>query len=304
MPAHLYSGESGPRRGERTPDARHLRARVAGDELTVKRLRGAYHRALRQQVIVDRISRLGVSAGEAKYDAPSCQSLLSAAVEALCEGLGADSAYMLELVAEDVAFRVSAYTGQAIDPPVSHDAEPGAHLAAHAQTAAGWALRSNQVIRVEDYAQQDRFQRENWPGQQRVRSAVSMRVQSQKEPFGVLVAQSETPGQFSPTDAFFVCTIANLVSYGLAGARAALHQRRMYEEFRRTRSAREEALSIISHDLRSPATTVKLSLEILRRALRAAPPGLPMEQIERAIAKSQAGINRMMAMMDELLAVN
>lgn len=294
MPAPHASDEQNPRPS----------ANGASDELSLNQLRAAHGRRVSQQLLAERITQLLLEASDAKYDVESCEKLIHTAVDALCEGLGADSVYMLELVSEDVAFRVSAYAGQAIDTFLHHEAQSPGHLSAHAATAAGWALRSNGVVRVEDYARQDRFQRETWPEQECVRSAVNIRVQAHKKPFGVFVAQSETPGQFNATDESFVCIIANLVSQALACARGELHQRRMYDEFRRTRVAREVALSIISHDLRSPATTVKLSLEVLRRSLNAAPASLPLEQIERAIAKSQAGINRMMAMMDELLAMN
>lgn len=288
-------------------DTKHLLASILSGELSVKRLRAEFARRVRQQALIEQISQQAMLAGAANYDAESCDELTRKAVEALSDGLGADSAYLLELVAEDVAFRVRAYAGQPIDtymPQKNEAHETGVHLIARAETAAGWALRNSRVIRVEDYALEERFQRETWPGQDAVHSAINMRVQAQKEPFGVLVAQSYTRNQFSLADSIFVRTLANLLSQSLACARNEEHQRRKYEEFRRTMSAREEALSIISHDLRSPATTVSLSLEVLRRALASDSSPAPPALIERTISKAHAGIHRMMAMMDELLAMN
>lgn len=306
-PLDAPQGPGGNACGETISDTNQLLARVARGELSLRQLRAELGRRVRQQGLIDRITRLSVAVGEAGYDAKSCDDFTRAAVEALCEGLGADAVYLLELVAEDVAFRVRAYAGRAIDTYGQHkDATPDSHphLAARAETAAGWALRSNRVIRVEDYTREERFQREIWPGQSAVHSAINVRIQAQKEPFGVLVAQSDTRNQFSQADSIFVRTLANLLSQSLACARNEHHQRRKYAEFRRTMSAREEALSIISHDLRSPATTVSLSLEVLRRSLTGASSPLPPELIERAVSKAHAGINRMMAMMDELLAMN
>ncbi|TDP75403.1 GAF domain-containing sensor histidine kinase [Bradymonas sediminis] len=307
-PLEVPQGPSRARNeGEEDGDSPRMWVSPKADELTVSQLRKDYYRRVRQHALVERVSRFAVFLAESKYDPNHCHDFMRAAVQALCDGLGADSAYMLELVAEAVAFRVSAYAGRAID---TYEPKSGAPCPVHAQhasraeTAAGWALRSNHVVRVDDYAKEERFERESWPEQDTVRSAINMRVQGGKEPYGVLVAQSESPGRFCETDAIFVQTLANLVSQRLACARAEYHQRRMYEEFRRMMNAREEALSIISHDLRSPATTVKLSLEVLRRSLQGAAMSLSPEQIERAVTRANAGINRMMAMMDELLAMN
>jgi signal transduction histidine kinase len=69
-------------------------------------------------------------------------------------------------------------------------------------------------------------------------------------------------------------------------------------------SVREEMLAVISHDLRSPASAIKLSLEVVRRAVH--DPGGPIkpEQVDRAIRKANSNIDRMMKLMDDLLAMS
>src|SRR5690554_7244398 len=162
MPAAHCSDEQNPR----------LPTSVAGDESSLNQLRAAHDRRARQQHRVEQLAQLLVGVSDAKYSADSREMLLHAAAEALCDGLGADSVYMLEGVSGDVAFRVCAGAGQSIDAILRHNAHTPAHLGAHAATAAGWALRSNQVVRVEDYARENRFQREDWPGQKDVRSEI------------------------------------------------------------------------------------------------------------------------------------
>jgi signal transduction histidine kinase len=292
-------------------------------------LRAGLERYARQQLLLDRATGLALNS--------SSEEIANAVVVALRQGLRVNSACLLELAADEVEFIVRAHVGPrpcsrsgstaeptrdssgdeskgdgpVIDEPSSHEPRSDEircaqddRIAAIGQSAAGWALRHSQVILVDDYDAQDRFEREPWREQAHIRSAINVRVPGQKRPYGVLVAQSSAPGHFSRADAAFIRALANIVSESIARELTERHRGRMYEELHRAMSAREEVLSIISHDLRSPATTIKLSLEVVRRAL--ADPGAPIspDQVQRAVLKANASLERMMKMMDDLLAMN
>lgn len=271
----------------REPHDNHRATHSACDDPRV--LRGVLDRYVQQQIELAQLSRLALQA--------PLEALLDAAVDTLRRGLQADATRLLELISGEVEFRIRARCG----------GQPGdetRHIDATARTASGFALRHTEVVVVDDYEQAARFERCEWLERDQIRSAINARVPGLKRPYGVLAALSTQPHHFSDDDAEFIGTIANIVGEALERERAEQHRRRMYDELHRAMSAREEMLSVISHDLRSPAAAIKLSLELVRRAV--IDPGTPVsaEQVERAIHKANSNLDRMMTMMDGLLAMS
>lgn len=251
-------------------------------------------RQVTQQQLLERFSQQALQLDS--------QELGEAAVHLMQEGCGADASCLLEWVGDTAMFRLRAHVG----PRPSREDPSGdsGHLDAFSHTAAGWALRSRQVVLITDYDQQTRFAREPWADQARVHSAIHVRVPGRKRPFGVLVAQAMRPHVFSRLDAVFLRTVANLLAEVLGREAAERSRQRRYAELHRAMATREEVLSIVSHDLRSPATTVRLSLEVVRRALADPDARVAPDLLERAVHKADEGLQRMMALMDNLLAMN
>lgn len=252
-------------------------------------LRDALERSVHQQVALAQLSRLALHT--------SARELMEAAVEAVRDGLQADTARVLELVRGQVEFVVRAHSGGRRD-------EPSPCVDATARAASGHALRHNEVIVVDDYDHQPRFERRAWMKREHIRSAINARIPGLKQPYGVLGALARAPSAFGKEDVEFIRTIAHILGEAIERERSEQHRRRMYDELHRVMNDREEMLSIISHDLRSPASAIKLSLEVVRRAVTNPDLAIPPEQVERAIFKANANLDRMMTMMDDLLAVS
>lgn len=68
--------------------------------------------------------------------------------------------------------------------------------------------------------------------------------------------------------------------------------------------ARDEFLSIASHELKTPVTTLKLQMEILYRILQKTLTGESYKQTERSVALSSGQLDRLVRLIDDLLDVS
>ncbi|WP_168210528.1 GAF domain-containing sensor histidine kinase [Persicimonas caeni] len=260
------------------------------EHTTPEALRALLDRHVNQQLLTAKLSRLALRARYA--------DVLREAVEGLREGVDADNAEVLELVPSETSFHLRYAVG--LDDATQFDEiEP-----AGSQTARGHALRHNQVVIVDDFDAQTRFERASRLTQRGIKASITVRIPGLKRPIGVLSAHSRHPGHFSNDDVEFIRTVANIIGECAESERSEEQRKRMYEELHRAMDVREEMLSVISHDLRSPASAIKLSLEVVRRAVK--DPGGPItpEQVERAILKANSNLDRMMSMMDDLLTMS
>ncbi len=260
------------------------------EDLGPDKLRELLDRHVSQQLATARLSRLALRA--------SFRDVLQAAAAGLRDGLQADGAEVLELVSGEVEFRVRFSVGLAASAPIDERDPAGAN------TIGGHALRHNEVLVVDDFDTQTRFERSQRLDHHGVTSSITARIPGIKRPFGILGAYSKHPASFSADDSEFIRTIANIIGECAERERSEQHRRRMYEELHRAMSTREEMLAIISHDLRSPASAIKLSLEVVRRAVADPDGPITAEQVERAIRKANSNVDRMMTMMDDLLAMS
>lgn len=260
------------------------------EQTTPEALRALLDRHVRQQLVTAKLSRLALRA--------AYRDIIREAVAGLCEGLEAEDAEVLELDPAAGEFHLRYAIG--FDDAAHFDRS----APAGPRTARGHALRHYEVVIVDDFDAEERFERAQRLADQGIRSTITVRIPGVKRPWGVLSAHSRQPAHFSHDDSEFIRTIANIIGECAESERDELQRRRMYEELHRAMSAREEMLSVISHDLRSPASAIKLSLEVVRRAVHDPDGMITPEQVERAIRKANSNIDRMMAMMDDLLTVS
>ena len=263
----------------------HEQKRAARNE--AQQTRDALDRRLEQQVAVAELGQRALNA--------SLDELFEVAVETLRDGLGADTAEILELLPREQEFRLRAGIGWS-DDHVDHH-----HIPADVDTPAGRALRQTEVVLVERFEQAGELRPSTLLANHGLVSAITARIPGQRSPVGVLGAHSHTPMRFSEQDAEFARSVANILGEAVERQRSDQQRRRTYEELRRAMRSREEVLDIISHDIRSPASAVKMSLEVVRRAV-ANEQAISPDQVDHAIETASSNVDRMLALMDDLLS--
>ena len=78
----------------------------------------------------------------------------------------------------------------------------------------------------------------------------------------------------------------------------ALDNARLYREAKRVARTREDIMAVVSHDLKSPLTTISLQNHLIARAFRRGPSG---PDVERYLACSERSIRRMERLITDLL---
>ncbi|MFW6053595.1 MAG: GAF domain-containing protein [Persicimonas sp.] len=254
----------------------------SGADLSPEQLLDGFERQLAQQSAAASLSRLALSAGADEF--------VARAVEAVRDGLHADSARVLELVGGD-QFCLRAAAG------LQHRPGPNTTVYADARTSPGIALRDDDVYSVDDFDDHDSLRRlPLFDTPERV-SAIEAPIPGPDHPVGVLGAGCRSAYVFTAADAAFTRTVAHLIG-------AVLMRARSDDELHRAMTARQQALEMLSHDLRSPASAIKLSLEVVRRAVTGDAQPIAPELVERAITKANSNLDRMLDILDARLEID
>jgi len=126
----------------------------------------------------------------------------------------------------------------------------------------------------------------------RMSSTAVVPVRNENRVVGVLRVSSRERRAFGPEDIRLLEIVADRMAGALARTRLFEAERRAREEAEQARHARDEVLSIVSHDLRNPVSTVAMSAALLRD------PELTLSDEERlvqldVIARSAERMNRL-----------
>ncbi|MCP3136574.1 ATP-binding protein [Pyxidicoccus xibeiensis] len=87
-------------------------------------------------------------------------------------------------------------------------------------------------------------------------------------------------------------------------AALAIDNARLYREARQAIRLREEFLSIASHELKTPITTLQLQVQSLQAGLERLPGGVPPERLRRGLEVVGRQVKRQAQLIDELLDVS
>jgi len=98
----------------------------------------------------------------------------------------------------------------------------------------------------------------------RMSSTAVVPVRNENRVVGVLRVSSRERRAFGPEDIRLLEIVADRMAGALARTRLFEAERRAREEAEQARHARDEVLSIVSHDLRNPVSTVAMSAALLR----------------------------------------
>ena len=147
--------------------------------------------------------------------------LFEVAAATLAETLDVELSSVLEYFDDAATFRLRAATGFAAEEkpiPVAPD------------SLAGYTLRADAAITVEDFSTETRFARSRVLRDHGVASGISVVIEGRDHPFGILAALAEKPRRFEEGDVDFMTTVANVLSAAVernrdeqASRHAALH---------------------------------------------------------------------------------
>ncbi len=168
---------------------------------------------------------------------------------------------------------------------------------------AGYALLSGDPVVVEDLGRETRFRIPPLLRDQGVVSSVAVIIHDQDRPYGVLGADSRIRRAFNADDVHFLAAVANVISRALQ--RRALERQLLLERDEAERLAeldrlRTEFISTISHDLRTPLTSIRAGLGMLETSVLSRL--RPEEQ--RLVSNVRRNVDRLRLLIDDLVTLN
>lgn len=178
---------------------------------------------VRQQAL---LAELGVLA----LKGTALPALLDATAEMVAAGLDAEFSKVLELLPDQQRLLVRAGVGW--DVGVVGTATVGADLA----SPAGYALRTGRPVISNHLGSEDRFRTPDLLVAHGVRRAMNVILQGDGKPFGVLEADSRSPGEFNAHDIAFLQGAANLLGMAIErqrterGLKAAVERQKLLLE--------------------------------------------------------------------------
>ncbi len=120
----------------------------------------------------------------------------------------------------------------------------------------GYTLLVGGPVFVEDMAKETRFHISQPMRDMGAVSAISVAIQAEDEPFGVLCASSTEPRAFTQDDAHFLQSVANVLTAAVTSRRAEESIRLAQEQAEGANRAKSEFLSRMSHELRTPLNAI------------------------------------------------
>jgi K+-sensing histidine kinase KdpD len=146
--------------------------------------------------------------------------------------------------------RLVAHTG------ASADLEPFSYVQPLSEGIIGWVATYGERILANDVLEDKRYIN---PSGLKTRAELAIPIRVEREVAGILNVEDERPHCFDETDAVVLETLCDQLG-------GALHNAQLYEEIRRTNEKlteldrmKSDFLSIVSHDFRSPLSSIMLA---------------------------------------------
>lgn len=231
--------------------------------------------ALRELRAIGRITDIAI--GRSTYE-----EMLAELLARLTEELEVDEAtvLLLDSATDELVLRAVHGVGAGFDGDVRIPLGRG---------VAGRVAESGEPLVVEDLAASEVFSPRL---RGRMSSVAAVPVRNEAMVIGVLLVATRLPHRFAEESIRLLEIVADRMGGVFARTRLFEAERRAREQAEEARLAREEILSVVSHDLRNPASTVAMSAAIL------SDPGLALSDGERlvqlgVITRSAERINRL-----------
>lgn len=204
--------------------------------------------------------------------------------------LDATEASVMLVDPETKLLRVVASTG--LDPAVVDEA-----VTVVGEGVAGWVAKSLEPIILRGDARDRRFRRVV-PKERRVSSAMSAPLRSGDDVLGVVnVSVSRNGRTYSEHDLQALTTFAEQAGSAIANARLFEHERRTSAELAELERQRRDFLATLTHDLKTPLTSILGYVKLLRRAGE----GITPEQTDTFTDVIERQGRRILEMVEQLL---
>jgi two-component system sensor histidine kinase KdpD len=173
--------------------------------------------------------------------------------------------------------------------PLTHDLV----VAPGTASQAGYTLATGGPVVLRDVATEERFALSQQVRELGVVSGMSTPILGDPEPFGVLSAHTSKRREFTPDDVNFLGAVANIAATAVQRARQASVERR-------AQALRDAFIGVISHELRTPITTIYGSSKVLRRRLDS----LDAAARTQIVEDIEAEADRLQRLVEDLLVLS
>ncbi|WP_224337048.1 PAS domain S-box protein [Haloprofundus halobius] len=172
-----------------------------------------------------------------------------------------------------------------------------ATVAADDNSQAGYTLRSEKPVLVEDLDAETRFSGPELLTSHDVKSGISTIIGSVDEPWGILGTHDTRRREFTEEDVNFVQSVANILADAIERHRYQADLERVIENLEESNERLEQFAYAVSHDLQEPLRMVSSYLQLIDRRYA----DELDEDAEEFIDFAIDGAERMRAMIESLL---
>jgi len=125
----------------------------------------------------------------------------------------------------------------------------------------------------------------------KTRNMLDVPLRARERIIGVLCAMNKKRGSFDKTDVELLNMIAGSVALSIENARVSKELKDAYEEVTSLNRAKDKVINHLSHELKTPLSVLKASLNILGKRLS---PSLPEETWKPTIERAQRNLDRIL----------
>jgi len=168
------------------------------------------------------------------------------------------------------------------------------------QGITGRVAESRTPIAVEDVTRDDRFAWVRGFDVEALAGMLSVPLVWHDDVVGVLNVQTRAARRFEPDEIEFLCTIAALLAGIVEKGRLTAEVEARLAELTALDAARSELLSVVTHELRTPLSVVRVYVDLLAEAAGPMPPEAADPDAWRLAATEQLG--RLDRLVDSILA--